>query len=303
MAALVLEKPAAVEPVSLAQAKNFLKLPVNVTNDDLLVTMLIQAAREYVERCTGRSLINKQYRQSLDSFPYFVDTVMSQQAYPPSYYSLPRYSTSLWNYSQMMKLLRSPLVEIISISYSNSATGQIGYLYPALYAWEALTVYTIGDQIEDPNGNLQTVSATPGPANEDGTYSSGNATPTWANVAGNPTNDGGLVWTCGGPIPDGPTGDFIYDSDSTPPRIFPLAGQTWPPSLYVPNAVQLHFVAGYGNSGASCPQGLLMVILQLIWHWYYNREPVTVGSVGNVPNHMQALIMHWRVPDISPTRG
>src|SRR5580704_8568334 len=110
MASLVIETPPQNEPVDLATMKQHLRV-VN-TDDDGYITGLIVAAREAVEAFTGRSLCIKGYRQSLDSFPYFVDTTMSQMAYPPAYYALPRYSTTLWNYSQMIKLFAPPLVAV-----------------------------------------------------------------------------------------------------------------------------------------------------------------------------------------------
>jgi hypothetical protein len=310
MGALVIENPPAVEPIVLAQAKNYLKVPLNVSNDDLLIAGFVQAAREEVERITGRSLINKGYRQSLDSFPYFTDSVMSQMAYPPSYYSMPRYSTTLWNYSQMMKLQRSPLQAIKSLTYTDPNSGLIDSIYPALFAWLALTEYTLGESIEDANGNQQTVSTVQNP-NEDGTYVSGATTPSWNTTPGGTTTDGTqLVWTCIGPAP---TGSFIYDADSTPPRIFPLPGSFWPPCLYVPNAVQVHFIAGYGAipwglgtpTGNSCeiPMGLIKLLLQLLAHWYRNREPVVAGSAGIVPYHLESQLWHWRVLDFAQTRG
>src|SRR5579872_3709233 len=159
MAYIVEEIPPQAEPLLVADVKNWLKIPDGVTKDDSLVSELIQSAREYVEGFTGRSLVNKGYRQSLDSFPYFVDSVMSQMAYPPSYYSLPRYSTTLWNYSQMIKLLRSPLQQVSRIEYLDSQSATWKNLYPALPNWEPLTEYFISNEIEDPNGNLQVVSA------------------------------------------------------------------------------------------------------------------------------------------------
>ena len=167
MAYIVEEVAPVAEPLLLLDVKNFLKIPLGQTNDDTFVQELIQSAREEIEDETGRSFINKGYRQVLDAFPYFVDTVMSQMAYPPSYYSLPRYSTTLWNYSQMIKLLRSPLDHVTKITYTDSVTQQILALYPALFSWEPLTEYNLSDQIEDPNGNLQIVTLVSG-ADEDG---------------------------------------------------------------------------------------------------------------------------------------
>src|SRR5579871_50098 len=128
MAYIVEEIAPIAEPLLLGDVKNFLKVPVGVTADDNFILELIQAAREEVEGYTGRSLNNKGYNQVLDAFPYFVDTVMSQMAFPPSYYSLPRYSTTLWNYSQMIKLLRSPLREVSKISYVDSQSQTMKYL-------------------------------------------------------------------------------------------------------------------------------------------------------------------------------
>jgi hypothetical protein len=299
MAYIVEEIAPLAEPLLVADVKNWLKVPAGVTADDSLVAELIQSAREYVEGFTGRSLINKGYRQSLDAFPYFVDTVMSQMAYPPSYYSLPRYSTTLWNYSQMIKLLRAPLQSITKITFSDSTTGNIDALYPALFNWEPLQEYNISDQIEDPNGNLQVVTAVT-QADEDSTSMSGPTQPTWSAVLAGQTTDGMLTWTCMGPVPD--SGDFIYDYDSVPPRIFPLAGQTWPPVLYVPNAAQIHFIAGYGSNGKAVPATLRQAMRLLISDGYYNREPVVSGSVGESPTLMR-LLYRWKIQIKAATRG
>jgi hypothetical protein len=213
---------------------------------------------------------------------------------------LPRYSTTLWNYSQLIKLLRSPLQQITKITYTNSQTSQVDTLYPALFSWEALTEYFISDQIEDSNGNLQVVTAVT-EGDEDSTSMSGATQPTWATTTGAQTTDGMLTWTCMGPVPD--TGDFIYDADTNPPRLFPLAGSFWPSVLYVPNAVQIHFIAGYGNDGSSVPAALRVAMRQLIADWYFNREPVTPGTASQLPNHVERLLWNWRVHDLALTRG
>ncbi len=131
MSALVVVQQPTSEPVDLATAKNFLR--VTTDNDDTLISTLISAARGVVETFTGRSIATKTYRQSLDSFPYYTDTMLSQMAYPPSYYSLPRYSTTLWNYSQMIKLFAPPLLSVLSIDYLDSTTGEKQTLDPSQY--------------------------------------------------------------------------------------------------------------------------------------------------------------------------
>jgi uncharacterized phiE125 gp8 family phage protein len=66
MTPLVLEPPAA-EPVSLAEARLFLRLD-QTEEDDLLAT-LITAARLMVEAASGRCLIDQRWRIVLDRWP------------------------------------------------------------------------------------------------------------------------------------------------------------------------------------------------------------------------------------------
>ena len=57
-----------VEPVTSTEAK--LHLRVDHSNDDTLITILIKAAREIVEKHTNRSLINQTRIIKLDNFPW-----------------------------------------------------------------------------------------------------------------------------------------------------------------------------------------------------------------------------------------
>lgn len=110
------------EPVALADLKNYLRLDSGFTGDDtFLSTVLIPAARQHAERITGKALARGTFRQVLDSMPYYTDTIQSQLAYPPSYYALPRYSTTLWNYSQMIKLYYPPVISVQRIRFVNAA--------------------------------------------------------------------------------------------------------------------------------------------------------------------------------------
>jgi len=59
--------PPSAEPISLAEAK--LHLRVDIADDDLLIGMLITAARQYAEQLTARSFITQQWRCTMDAFP------------------------------------------------------------------------------------------------------------------------------------------------------------------------------------------------------------------------------------------
>lgn len=54
-----------VEPVSLTDAKNWLRI-TNYTSDDVLINDLINSARLHIERLTGLSLVNRKYRVELE---------------------------------------------------------------------------------------------------------------------------------------------------------------------------------------------------------------------------------------------
>ncbi len=65
--ALVLVTPPAVEPVSLPEAKNHLR--VDITDDDNLIMLLITAAREYCESFQNRAYITQTWQLWLDAWP------------------------------------------------------------------------------------------------------------------------------------------------------------------------------------------------------------------------------------------
>ena len=58
--------PPAVEPLDLADVKNFLR--IDHSNDDSLVSSLISSAGEICEKVTGLSLINRSYSLYIDSW-------------------------------------------------------------------------------------------------------------------------------------------------------------------------------------------------------------------------------------------
>jgi uncharacterized phiE125 gp8 family phage protein len=63
MAAILIEEPA-IEPLTLAEAKSFLR--VEHSADDDLIGALIKAARSEVESATRRALITQGWRIALD---------------------------------------------------------------------------------------------------------------------------------------------------------------------------------------------------------------------------------------------
>jgi hypothetical protein len=97
-----------------------MSVPDSWTQEDVFITNWITAARIQGEIITGRGLAQRTWTQVLDSFPYYTDTIQSQSAYPPAYYSLPRYSSTLWNYSQMIKLAYPPVISVQGMIFIDS---------------------------------------------------------------------------------------------------------------------------------------------------------------------------------------
>lgn len=339
MSYLQIETPPLVEPILVGDMKNFLKVPYS--DDDTLIANMIVAARELVEGFTSRSMVNKGYVQVLDSFPYFTDTTQSQMAYPPSYYSLPRFSTTLWNYSQMIKLLVSPLTNVGSLRIIYLGTdAQYHTMNPSATPWRPLTAYTAGTIVLDGNGNLQQANA-PGtsdaqPPNtlQTGVSGSQGSSVSWATGIGGVTTEAtGMAWTCLGPAtfnqlaPGGVSSNtFFADPFNEPPRLFPgPAGSFWPPVMYVPNAVEIHFTSGMGaaqqvgsplsyvppsevSGGITVSQNghwtkMVTAIYQLVAGWYENRESLTPLGMKVMPWHLEQLLWGSRIMDMQPTRG
>jgi uncharacterized phiE125 gp8 family phage protein len=98
---LQLVTPPAEEPVSLAEAKQHLR--VDGGDDDLLIGSLITAARQAAETQTGRQLITARWKLVLDAFP----GPLMQSAFGASF-GLPGHA---------VLLAKCPVQSVVSIEY------------------------------------------------------------------------------------------------------------------------------------------------------------------------------------------
>jgi len=71
--------PAASEPITLTEAKNFLR--VDVSDDDALITALISAAREMCESYTRRILVTTTIDEFFDGFPNYRNNISKDIIY------------------------------------------------------------------------------------------------------------------------------------------------------------------------------------------------------------------------------
>ena len=98
---LQLVTPPAQEPVSLAEAKQHLR--VDGGDDDLLIGSLITAARQAAETKTGRQLITARWKLVIDAFPGPL-----MQSVSGSSFSLPGHA---------ILLAKCPVQSVVSIEY------------------------------------------------------------------------------------------------------------------------------------------------------------------------------------------
>lgn len=293
MSSLQVQTPPTQEPVSLQVLKNHLRVPFNV--DDDLLKLYLQSARETVESESGRSLVDKLYRQSHDCFPGLHDDHSAGASYFAQQH---RYSHHHHrDERQMIKLLRCPLVKVQKIVYIGT-DGLSHTLLPVPAAWLPDNEYEIGDQIVDSNGNLQEVTAVT-KSEEGDTSQSGSSEPSpWNATPTVNTADKDITWTN---KDTAPAGDFIVDADSEPPRICPTYGTFWPLTQRVPNAVQIFYVAGYGDDAAAAPAKLKVAVMMAVGVSYENREAITADQLHGL-DWYERLIWSERVLDYSPTR-
>jgi uncharacterized phiE125 gp8 family phage protein len=94
--------PPAEEPVSLEQAK--LHLRVDFSDDDVLISALISAARQAAETITGRQLVTARWKYVLDAFPG--PSLMGVPAGRP--FTLPGHA---------ILIPKAPVQSIVSIDY------------------------------------------------------------------------------------------------------------------------------------------------------------------------------------------
>jgi uncharacterized phiE125 gp8 family phage protein len=70
---------------------------------------------------------------------------------------------------------------------------------------------------------------------------------------------------------------YRVDAVSTPGRVTPAYGYSWPSTYPVTNAVVIRFVAGYGDTAASIPIKIIQWIKAMIGSMWENRETVMVS--------------------------
>ncbi|MGF7161280.1 putative phiE125 gp8 family phage protein [Rhodoligotrophos appendicifer] len=93
------------------------------------------------------------------------------------------------------------------------------------------------------------------------------------------------------------TSSYALLNDEAGARVFMKSGFTAPTSLAETVPISITYTAGYPvvNDFSTVPAPLKMAILQLVGHWYQNREASVVGtSAMELPLSVSSLIAPYR---------
>lgn len=90
--------------------------------------------------------------------------------------------------------------------------------------------------------------------------------------------------------------EYQVDTFSSPARLMPAYGVSWPTTRSVMNAVQVDFTVGY----SAIPADIRAALLLLIGHLYENREAVVIGTISTpLPFGVDSILERYRVGRVS----
>lgn len=89
--------------------------------------------------------------------------------------------------------------------------------------------------------------------------------------------------------------EYKADTASHPARIVPAWGKSWPLTRDEINAVEIRFVAGYGDNAEDVPSPIIQALLLIVAHLYENREATSNGpELKDLPLGARELLMPYR---------
>jgi len=264
MASIKVKTPPFCEPVSLDEAKTHCR--VTISDDDALLASLIAAARVACEEFCGRRFINTEIILHLDAF----SAAASSRRYLSA--ALPWMACGC-DYSQMIRLLYSPLVSVSKIRYAG--TDDLYHdLLPCPDNSEASPAGAIDlteDFILDRQAEPPRIFPTPGTS-----------------------------WPATAYVPQAVAIHHIVgcnDEATIAAAVAVYAGGSPVPSQAAIDAYEATL------RQADVPATIKTAILLMVANWYENREASTPLDLKKVPSGIEMLLWQERVLDFTPIEG
>lgn len=90
--------------------------------------------------------------------------------------------------------------------------------------------------------------------------------------------------------------NYELDAYALVPKVSPAYGLVWPMPRDFQNAVNIRYVAGYGDAATDVIPNIKHALKMLVQTWFENREDVVVGTiVTDAPNGVKRLLDMERV--------
>lgn len=87
--------------------------------------------------------------------------------------------------------------------------------------------------------------------------------------------------------------DYHVDFGSTPVRLVPAYGTTWPGTRDQIGAVKVDYVLGESNAD-NVPSDLIDAVCLIVGHRYENREATTAQTLSELPMGVEAILAEYR---------
>lgn len=245
--ALVLITPPAVEPVSLYELKEFLKVDPTDSSQDNVLTTLAMAARSWCEVFTARRFVKQTWALYMDFFPGYIDLKIAGAKVSSPFVS--GSNAVLVGIRYAIVLPYPPVRQIESFIYQN-ANGQVTSMIVG-----PLTIGGVTNTINQP---ISINTVLPHGLPSGATVVIADNAPLLALLNGQASqvitvidaNDFTLNGTIGTGASIGTAGtvtgyNYVSDILSNPARLTPLFGQMWPVARVVVNAIEVQFQIGY----------------------------------------------------------
>ena len=89
---------------------------------------------------------------------------------------------------------------------------------------------------------------------------------------------------------------YTVDTDAEPGQVYLAYEQSWPDIRTMEKAVDVEYIAGYGDAGTDVPQVIKQAMLLLVGHYYERREETIVGTIiSTVPMAYEPLLSEKRI--------
>jgi len=271
MAGLIQTIPPTAEPVTLAEARTWVRIDADDTTQDGPLTGLITAARQKVEIDLNQQLVSATWLYMLDRFPYLVPGRTWQ--WPGDVWD--RQNAS-WLEGLTVRMPRPPLQQVTQIQYLDTS-GTLQTLASTAYLVDTVTrpgrvmppfgqIWPVTQVTQ--NGAQFTYQAGYGPVTTvAASISSGQQTITPANMTGIFLNTTLLV-------EPGANQEIVGVTAVTA-------------TTFTATFAKAH---GAGVTLNGVPDGLRTAILLLVAHWWMNREAAGTFNYSTVPLGYQSLI-------------